>query len=64
MLVLTRKVKEAIVLCDKDKNVIAKISVIGARSDRIQLGLDAPVEVTIYREEIYERVARNRQADA
>ena len=58
MLVLTRKVGEEILIGDK-----ITIKVIEVSGSKVKLGIDAPVDMRIYREEILERVRNeNRYA--
>lgn len=49
MLVLRRKSGEAIVL-----NQVIKIRVLGVEGDRVKLGIDAPPDVIVVREELLE----------
>ena len=58
MLVLTRKVKEAIVIAGKVRVVVAEV-----RSDRVRLGVEAPHDVTVDREEIHLRVLQDPAAN-
>jgi len=51
MLVLTRKLGEIIRVGDT-----VKITVLGVRSGQVRLGIDAPPEVKVHREEIYARI--------
>ena len=51
MLVLTRKENEKIIIDDD-----IEITVVGVEGGKVQLGIDAPGEIEIYREEIYEEV--------
>jgi len=51
MLILTRRVGETLVIGD-DVNV----TVLGVRGNQVRLGVDAPKEVTVHREEIYQRI--------
>ncbi|MGD0058525.1 MAG: carbon storage regulator CsrA [Verrucomicrobiia bacterium] len=58
MLVLTRKVGESVVI---DGQVV--VSVLRLEGDTIKLGIQAPVEVPVHRQEVYEEIQRtNRQA--
>ena len=60
MLVLTRKLGENIRIGD-----VIKITVLEVRSGQVKLGIDAPPEVKVHREEIYARIqAENRRAAA
>ena len=51
MLVLTRKMNEAIVI---GENIV--VTVIDIRGDKIRLGIEAPKHVSVHRREIYERI--------
>jgi len=51
MLILTRKSDEAIRI-DKD----VKITVVEIRGNQVRLGIEAPGEIPVYREEIYLKV--------
>lgn len=58
MLVLSRKKKEAVLIGED-----IKITVIGIEGDKVKLGIEAPENLTIYREEIYEAIkAENKEA--
>ncbi len=51
MLVLTRKLGEKIRIGDS-----VKITVLEVRSGQVKLGIEAPPEVKVHREEIYNRI--------
>ena len=51
MLILTRRVGETLVI-GYDVNV----TVLGVRGNQVRLGVDAPKEVAVHREEIYQRI--------
>lgn len=58
MLALSRKLGESIVI-GKD----IKISILEIKGDQIKIGIDAPKNVTIYREEIFKQIeAENKEA--
>lgn len=58
MLVLTRKLGENIRIGDS-----VKITVLEVRSGQVKLGIEAPPEVKVHREEIYARIQEeNRRA--
>lgn len=53
MLVLSRKKDEKIVIGDS-----ISIMVIDIRGDKVRLGIEAPREVTVHRQEVYEAIQR------
>ncbi len=55
MLILTRRVGESIVIGDDTKVVVLSV-----QGSQVRVGIDAPSEVTVHREEIYERIQRER----
>jgi carbon storage regulator len=57
MLVLTRRPGESIVVGD---NIV--ITVIEIKGGQVRIGIDAPREVDVYREEIYEQVRQENLA--
>jgi carbon storage regulator len=58
MLVLARKINESIVIGDS-----IHVSVIDIKGDQVKLGIDAPKQVKVYRQEVYEAIQEeNRKA--
>ena len=55
MLVLSRKRDERIVIND---NVV--ITVVEIRGDKVRLGIEAPVEMSVHRQEVYDALRRER----
>ena len=51
MLILTRRVGEALMVGDD-----TKIVVLGVKGSQIRLGINAPKDVKVHREEIYETI--------
>ena len=51
MLILTRRVGETLIIDDK-----IKVTVLGVRGHQVRLGIDAPRDVDVHREEIYQRI--------
>lgn len=51
MLVLTRKKNECIVIND-----VIRVTVVEIRGDKVRLGIEAPREVEVHRQEVYEQI--------
>jgi len=54
MLVLSRKVNETIIIND---NIV--VTVVDIRGDKVRLGIDAPKDVPVHRQEVYEAIKRS-----
>lgn len=52
MLILTRKIGESIIIGDN-----VKVTVLGVEGRQIRLGIDAPKEISVHRQEIYDKIA-------
>jgi len=57
MLVLTREIGKSIKIGD---DVV--VTVIEIRGDKVRLGIDAPRDVTVHRQEIYEAIHREKNS--
>ena len=51
MLILTRKVGESLLIGDD-----VEITVLSIRGSQVKLGVNAPKEIAVHREEIYQRI--------
>jgi len=51
MLILTRKTGESIMIGDS-----VTVKVLGVRAGQIKIGVDAPKDLSVHREEIYKRI--------
>jgi len=56
MLVLSRQRDESIIIGDS-----IVITVVDIRGDKVRLGIEAPKEVPVHRQEVYEAIQRERQ---
>ena len=56
MLILTRRAGETIMIGDE-----VTITVLGIKGNQIRLGVNAPKEIAVHREEIYERILVERE---
>ena len=56
MLVLSRKKNESIIIND---NIV--VTIIEIRGDKIRLGIEAPKNVTVHRQEVYEAIQNQAQ---
>ena len=58
MLVLSRQRDESIMIGD---NIV--VTIVDIRGDKVRLGIDAPTEISVHRQEVYEVIQReNREA--
>jgi|WetSurMetagenome_2_1015567.scaffolds.fasta_scaffold156109_2 carbon storage regulator len=53
MLVLTRKLSETIIISNN-----IKITILNINGNQVRIGIDAPKDITVYREEIYHKVCQ------
>lgn len=51
MLILTRPINESVIIGDE-----VKVTVLGVKGNQVRLGIDAPKNVSVHREEIYQRI--------
>jgi carbon storage regulator len=55
MLILTRRVGETVVIGDD-----VDVTVLGVKGNQVRLGVKAPKEVAVHREEIYQRICQEQ----
>lgn len=59
MLILTRRVGETLMIGDD-----VTVTVLGVKGNQVRIGVNAPRDVAVHREEIYERIKREQAAQA
>ncbi len=59
MLILTRRVGEAVMIGNE-----VTVTVLGVKGNQVRIGVDAPKDVAVHREEIYERIKREEDGEA
>ena len=58
MLILTRRVGETLMIGDD-----VTITVLGVKGNQVRIGVNAPKEVAVHREEIYQRIQKEKTGD-
>ncbi|WP_241085997.1 carbon storage regulator CsrA [Candidatus Vondammii sp. HM_W22] len=58
MLILTRRIGETLMVGDE-----VSVTVLGVKENQVRLGVNAPKEVAVHREEIYDRIQREKEYD-
>ena len=57
MLILTRRVGERLMIGDE-----ISVTVLGVKGNQVRIGVQAPADVKVHREEIYERIKAEQES--
>lgn len=60
MLILTRRNSESLIIGDGEITV----TVLGVKGGQVRIGISAPKDVPVHREEIFERIKREAESEA
>jgi carbon storage regulator len=58
MLILTRKINETIVIGDN-----IGVTILDIRGGQVRIGVEAPKNISVHREEVYERILKETESD-
>jgi carbon storage regulator len=57
MLILTRRVGESVMIGDN-----VSVTILGVKGNQVRIGVTAPADVSVHRQEIYERIKKEQES--
>ena len=58
MLVLTRRIGETVMIGDE-----ITVTILSVRGEQVRIGIDAPQEIKVHRQEVYDRIQKEKAAE-
>ena len=58
MLILTRKANETLTIGDD-----VTVTILGVKGNQVRIGVNAPKEISVHREEVYTRIKAEKQQE-
>jgi carbon storage regulator len=58
MLILTRKANETLTIGDE-----VTVTILGVKGNQVRIGVNAPKEISVHREEVYNRIKAEKQQE-
>lgn len=59
MLILSRRIGETLIIGDREVNV----TIMGVKGNQVKLGIDAPENVSIHREEVFNKIKEGKEVE-